>query len=224
MRKIVIVPAGGKGLRSGFKKPKQFIKVNGKEIIVYSLETFQRNRLVNEIIIAADRSFFPLLEKLKQEYRLSKISQIIEGGKERQDSVYNALSSASADPEDLIIVHDAARPLLPSGVLTDAIKTAEQKGNSVVCVRGSNTLIRGKNYVNEYISRENVLYVQTPQIFRYRDIMKAMKKAYEEKFYGTDESMLVKRIGRKVNITEGSNFNFKVTTKEDIKLFESLVR
>ena len=224
MRKIVIVPAGGKGLRSGFKKPKQFIKVNGKEIIVYSLETFQRNRLVNEIIIAADRSFFPLLEKLKQEYRLSKISQIIEGGKERQDSVYNALSSASADPEDLIIVHDAARPLLPSGVLTDAIKSAEQKGNSVVCVRGSNTLIRGKNYVNEYISRENVLYVQTPQIFRYRDIMKAMKKAYEEKFYGTDESMLVKRIGRKVNITEGSNFNFKVTTKEDIKLFESLVR
>ncbi len=224
MRKIVIVPAGGKGSRSGFIKPKQFIKVKGKELIVYSLETFQRNRLVNEIIIAADKSFFPLLEKLKLKYRLTKINQIVEGGKERQDSVYHALSSVSAVPDDLIIIHDSARPLLPAGVLTTAIKTAEQKGNSVVCVRGSNTLIRGRNYVNEYISRENVLYVQTPQIFRYRDIMKAMKKAYEENFYGTDESMPIKRIGGKVNITEGSNFNFKVTTKEDFKLFESLVR
>ncbi len=224
MRKIVLIPAGGKGSRSGFSKPKQFIKVNGKELIVFSLETFQKSRLINEIIISADKSFFPLLEKLKLKYRLTKIKQIVEGGKERQDSVYNALSSASAEPDDLIIVHDAARPLLPLGVLKEAIKTAELKGNSVVCVRGSNTLIRGRNYVNEYISRENVLYVQTPQIFMYRDLMKAMKKAYNENFYGTDESMLIKRIGRKVNITEGSNFNFKVTTKEDFKLFESLVR
>ena len=224
MRKIVIIPAGGKGSRSGFSKPKQFIKVKGKELIVFSLETFQRNRLIDEIIISADKSFFPLLKNLKLKYRLSKIKQIVEGGKERQDSVYNALSSVSADPDDLIIVHDAARPLLPQEVLKEAVRTAELKGNSVVCVHGSNTLIRGRKYVNEYISRENVLYVQTPQIFRYRDLMRAMKKAYNENFYGTDESMLVKRIGRKVNITEGSNFNFKVTTKEDFKLFESLVR
>ncbi len=224
MRKIVLIPAGGRGSRSGFSKPKQFIKVKGKELIVYCLETFQKNRLVDEIIISADKSYIPLLEKLKLKYRLSKVKQIVEGGKERQDSVYNALSSASADPGDLMIVHDAARPLLFSAVLTEAIKTAEQKGNSVVCVRGSNTLIRGRNYVYEYISREDVLYVQTPQIFRYSDLMKAMKRAYKENFYGTDESMLVKRIGRKVNITEGSNFNFKVTTKEDFKLFESLVR
>ena len=224
MRKIVLIPAGGKGSRSGFSKPKQFIKVNGKELIIFSLETFQKSRLINEIIISADKSFFPLLEKLKLKYGLTKIKQIVEGGKERQDSVYNALSSVSADPDDLIIVHDAARPLLSAEVLKEAVKTAELKGNSVVCVRGSNTLIRGKKYVNEYISRENVLYVQTPQIFRYRDLMKAMKKAYNDNFYGTDESMLVKRIGRKVNITEGSNFNFKVTTKEDFKLFESLVR
>ncbi len=224
MRKIVLIPAGGKGSRSGFSKPKQFIKVNGKELIIFSLETFQKSRLINEIIISADKSFFPLLEKLKLKYGLTKIKQIVEAGKERQDSVYNALSSVSADPDDLIIVHDAARPLLSAEVLKEAVKTAELKGNSVVCVRGSNTLIRGKKYVNEYISRENVLYVQTPQIFRYRDLMKAMKKAYNDNFYGTDESMLVKRIGRKVNITEGSNFNFKVTTKEDFKLFESLVR
>lgn len=224
MKKIVIVPAGGKGTRSGFTEPKQFIKVKGKELIVYSLETFQKNKLVDEIIVATDPGFFKLLEKLKQKYRLNKLIKIVEGGKERQDSVFNALSSVSANRNDLIIVHDAARPLLPGKVLVDAIKTAEKKGNAVVCVKGNNTLVQGKNYVEDYIPRENVRYVQTPQIFRYGDLLKAINKAYKENFYGTDESMLIKRSGKRVNITEGSNINFKVTTKEDFKIFESLVQ
>ena len=107
--------------------------------------------------------------------------------------------------------------------MNNAVRTAEKKGNAVVCVKGNNTLARGRNYIEEYIQRENVWYVQTPQIFRYIDLVKAMKKAYKEKFYATDESMLVKQIGRKVNITEGSNMNFKVTTKEDFQLFKSMV-
>ena len=148
----------------------------------------------------------------------------MEGGKERQDSVFNALSSVAADKRDLIIVHDAARPLLPINVLNNAVRTAEKKGNAVVCLEGNNTLIRGKKYVEDYIPRDNVFYVQTPQIFRYGDLMKAMEKAFEENFYGTDESMLIKRMGRKVNITGGSGINFKVTTKEDLRLFESLVQ
>jgi 2-C-methyl-D-erythritol 4-phosphate cytidylyltransferase len=224
MKRIVIVPAGGRGIRSGFSKPKQFVKVKGKELIVYSLETFQNNKLIDEIIISADRTYFQLLKNLKEKYNLSKVINIVEGGKERQDSVYNALSSAAADKKDLIIVHDAARPLLPVNVLNNAISTAESKGNAVVCVEGNNTLIRGKKYVEDYIPRDNIFYVQTPQIFRYGDLMRAMKKAFEENFYGTDESMLINRLGRKVNITGGSGINFKVTTKEDFKLLESLVQ
>lgn len=224
MKKIVIVPAGGKGTRSGFNRPKQFIKIKEKELIVYSLETFQKNKLVDEIIIAANPGYFKLLEKLKQKYKLNKLIKIVEGGRKRQDSVFSALSSVSANRNDLIIVHDAARPLIPGKVLTGAIKTAERKGNAVVCVMGNNTLIRGKKYIEDYIPRENVFYVQTPQIFRYEDLMKAMNKAYKENFYGTDESVLIKRIGKRVNITEGSNLNFKVTTREDFKVFESLVQ
>lgn len=224
MKKIVIVPAGGKGFRSGFKKPKQFIKVKGKELIIYSLETFQKNKSIDMIIVAADSAYFRLLKDLKKKYSLSKVTNFVEGGKERQDSVYNALSSLTADKNDLIIVHDAARPLLPAKVLTDAIKTARMKGNAVVCMQGNNTLIRGRKFVEEYIRRDDVCYVQTPQIFRYGDLMKAMNRAYKENFYGTDESMLIKRTGRKVNITGGSALNFKVTTKEDFRLFESLVQ
>jgi 2-C-methyl-D-erythritol 4-phosphate cytidylyltransferase len=218
------MPASGKGIRSGFTKPKQFVKVKGKELIIYSLETFQKNKLVDEIIVSADAVYFKLLEKQKQKYHLNKLTHIVEGGKERQDSVYKALSSVSAGKNDLIIVHDAVRPLLPEKILTNAIKTAEKKGNAVVCIKGNNTLIRGKIYVEEYIQRESVFYVQTPQIFRFVDLMKAMEKAYRENFYATDESMLVKRLGKKVNITEGSNLNFKVTTKEDFQLFKSLVQ
>lgn len=223
MKRIVIIPAGGKGTRTGFPKPKQFIKVKNKELIVYSLETFQKNKLVDEIIISADPVYFKLIKKLKQKFKLNKVSKIVEGGKKRQDSVFNALSSVSADKNDLIIVHDAVRPLLPQSTLYLAIKTAEKMGNSVVCISGSNTLIRGKKYIKNYIDRNEILYVQTPQIFRYSELMNAMKKAFNENFYATDESMLVKRNGKRVNITEGSSYNFKVTTKEDFQLFKSLV-
>ncbi len=223
MKRIVIIPAGGKGTRTGFPKPKQFLKVKNKELIVYSLETFQKNKLIDDIIISVSPAYLKLIEKLRKKYKLNKISKIVRGGKERQDSVFNALSSINADKNDLIIIHDAARPLLPRGVLIKAIKTAEEKGNSVVCIIGSNTLIKGKNYIKEYIDRDDIFYVQTPQIFKYADLMNAMKKAFKENFYATDESMLVKRTGKRVNITEGSNLNFKVTTKEDFQLFKSLV-
>lgn len=223
MKKIVIIPAGGRGIRTGFAKPKQFIKVKNKELIVYSLETFQKNKLIDEIIISAESEYFNLIQHLKQKYKLTKISKIVEGGKERQNSVYNALSSVSADKNDFIIVHDAVRPLLPENILIRAIKDAELKGNAVVCLVGCNTLIRGKNYIKDYINRDNIYYVQTPQIFKYIDLMRAMNKAFKDNFHATDESILVKRTGKKVNITQGSSLNFKVTTKEDLLLFKSLV-
>src|SRR5574338_805221 len=102
MKKIVIIPAGGKGVRSGQTLPKQFVRVKGKELIVYTLETFQKNRLVDEIIVSADRKYFGLLDKLKNKYHLNKLTHFVEGGKRRQDSVYNALSSISAAKNDLI--------------------------------------------------------------------------------------------------------------------------
>jgi len=225
MKTIAVIPAGGKGLRGGSAVPKQYLKFNSKELIVYTLEVFQSNSLIDEIVISAEPEYFKLLEDLKTEYNLSKISKIIEGGKERQDSVYNALKSINEVSEnDLIAVHDAARPLLPPKVLTDAITIAKEKGNALVCIKSKDTLIKGNEVVENYLDRNEVFYVQTPQIFHYSVLMNAMKKAYEENFIGTDESMLVRRIGEKVNIVEGSAYNFKVTTEEELKMFERLVK
>jgi 2-C-methyl-D-erythritol 4-phosphate cytidylyltransferase len=224
MRIFAIIPAGGKGIRSGYSAPKQYLKFNGKELIAHTLEVFQKNTLVNEILIAAHPDYFSIIEKLKKKFNLNKISQIVKGGNERQDSVYNALASLEAKENDLIIVHDAARPLLSQKILTNAINLAKRKGNAVVCIKAKDTLIKGKDYVVSYINREDVYYVQTPQIFTYKDLMEAIETAYKKNFWGTDESMLVKRLGKEIFIAEGSPLNFKITTKEDIEMFKKLIR
>ncbi len=223
MKTYVIIPAGGKGLRSGFTAPKQYLKFNKKELIVYTLEIFQKNKLVDNIIISAEPGYFSLLKRLKKKYNLSKVTQIVRGGKERQDSVFNALKTLKADKNDLIVVHDAARPLLPAKVLTGAIDFAKKKGNAVVCLKAKDTLVKGAGKVESYLNRNEIYYVQTPQIFKYNILMKAMEKAYSQNFYGTDESILVHRTGKSVNIVEGSIINFKVTSKEDIALLKYLL-
>jgi len=221
---IAIIPAGGKGIRSGTAAPKQYLKFNDKELIVYTLDIFQQNEMIDEIIISAEGEYINLLNDLKTNYSFSKISKVIEGGNTRQDSVYNAIKSlADIDDYDLIAVHDAARALLPQEVLTDAVQTAKQKGNALVCIKAKDTLIKGNEVVESYLDRDEVYYVQTPQIFPYSILMKAMNNAYENNFIGTDESMLVRRIGEKVNIVEGSVYNFKITTSDDIEMFERLL-
>lgn len=222
MKVYAVIPAGGKGKRGGTETPKQYIRFHGKELIVYTLEVFQKCNLIDEIIIAAEPSYFSLLNKIKKDYNLTKITQIVGGGEERQDSVNNVLKSLKADDNDLIAVHDAARPLLPENILTKAINTAKEKRNALVCLKARDTLLKGDRIVKEYIDRTEIYYVQTPQIFKYKDLKKAMKKAYEKNFIGTDESMLIKEIGIDINIVEGSMLNFKVTTATDIEMFEKL--
>jgi len=246
VRVFAIIPAGGKGKRGGTATPKQYLRFHGKELIAYTLEVFQKNNLVDEIIIAAEPPYFSLLNKIIKDYNLTKISQIVESGEERQDSVYNALKAIKAEgasgyglalrqdessndyarlnDDDLIAVHDAARPMLSDSVLTKAINTAKEKGNALVCLKARDTLLKGDEFVKEYVDRSEMYYVQTPQIFKYKDLKKAMKKAYEKNIIGTDESMLIKELGIDINIVEGSPLNFKVTTATDIEMFEKLTR
>jgi len=224
MKTYVIIPAGGKGKRGGTATPKQYIRFHGKELIVYTLEIFQKNNLVDEIIIAAEPPYISLLKKITKDYNFTKISQLVEGGEERQDSVYNALKAIKAEDGDLVAVHDAARPMLSDSILTKAITTAKEKGNALVCLKARDTLLKGDHIVKEYVDRSEIYYVQTPQIFRYKDLMTAMENAYKKNFIGTDESMLIKELGIDINIVEGSMLNFKVTTATDIEIFEKLVR
>ena len=224
MNTLAIIPASGKGIRSGFSVPKQYLKFKEKELIVYTLEVFEQNDLIDEIIISVEEAYINLLHELKVKYNLKKLSKIVKGGKERQDSVFNALISiGSLSQEIMIVVHDAVRPLLPQHILSNAIKTAKQKGNALVCMKAKDTLATGKNVVESFLDRDKTYYVQTPQIFPYRVLLRAMKNARAKNILGTDESMLVKEIGENVNIVEGSVYNFKVTSTDDIDMFEKLI-
>ena len=203
-------------------QPKQYMQFHSKELIAYTLDVFQKSEQTDEIIIAAQKEFFPLLNEIKQKYSLTKIKSIIEGGRERQHSVFNALKSIQRNEDDIVVVHDAVRPLLSQEILSKSIKAAIQFGSAVVAIKARDTLINGTDSVLSYVDRSEIFYAQTPQVFRHGILMDAMKKAEKENFIGTDESMLVHRAGYKVKIVEGSSLNFKITTEDDINLFNSI--
>jgi 2-C-methyl-D-erythritol 4-phosphate cytidylyltransferase len=228
MKTVVILPSGGEGKRFGSSLPKQYIKVNGKEILAHTISVFEKCSMVDEIVIASGETYFGLINNLIKENNFLKPVKIVKGGKERQDSVFNALSSLSCNAEDLIVVHDAVRPLLSGEILLTALNSAKIFDNVVVGIKARDTLIQSDNsenfFVENYVDREKVFYAQTPQIFRYSVLIDSMKKAQNEGFIGTDESMLVKRAGYKIKIIEGSSLNFKITNSDDLHLFDTLVR
>jgi 2-C-methyl-D-erythritol 4-phosphate cytidylyltransferase len=224
MKRVAIIPAGGTGSRSGYSLPKQFLKINGKELIIYTLEVFQRSSLVDAIVVAVHPQYISRMNKLKSKFGITKLKNIVEGGAERQDSVFNALSSLELNKSDIIIVHDAARPLLPQKVLNNAIRTAQQNGNALVCIKASDTLLKSSVNSFEYIDRSEIYYVQTPQIFRYEDLMQGMKLALHKGFKGTDESSIMYFAGHKIFKAEGSHLNFKITTADDIKILKELTK
>ena len=224
MKTFAIIPAGGKGLRSGSSIPKQYIKINGKELIAYTISTFQECRDINYIIVAVEKSYHKKLKKIIDKYKFTKVISIIEGGKTRQDSVFNCIKSLRAEKNDLIIVHDAARPFLPKNVLNNAINFAKEKGNAVVSIKAKDTLVKGANTVDSYIKRENVHYIQTPQIFKYKDFIKVIKYSEENNYSGTDESNLMKKIGKRIFLVNGSVINIKITTKEDLEIFKTYIK
>lgn len=220
MKIFAIIPSGGAGKRASSSLPKQYLQFGGKELIAYTLEIFQNCDMIEEIVISAQRDFLFLLKEIKEKYSFTKLTKIVQGGEERQHSVFNALQSLNASDEDLVIVHDAVRPLLPQSVLIKAIETAKQFGSAVVAIKARDTLVRGNDSIISYLNRSEYYYAQTPQIFKYKILLEAMKKAEQEKFLGTDESMLVHRMGNEIKIVDGSSLNFKITNQDDIKLFQ----
>lgn len=224
MKIVAVIAAGGIGSRISNSIPKQFIKHKNKELIAWTLEVFQKCSLIDEITIAVNKKYIQKIFDIKKKYKLSKISNVLKGGKERQDSVFNALSSMNLKDEDLLVVHDAARPLLPIKILETAIQKAIKKNNAVVAIKAKDTLVRKNNVGMSYINRSEVYYLQTPQIFYFKDLLKAMQLAVKEKYLGTDESMLMNRAGFEINLVEGSSLNFKITTDDDLEIFKKLVK
>ena len=216
----VIIAAAGQGKRLGADIPKQFLKIAGVPIIVKTVRAFCENEKIDDIVIVTHKDYLDHCRQLAAEYGLSKVVSVVEGGAERQDSVYRALEAvgqASPDTE-LVLVHDAARPFINQKTIDDVIAAAGTSGAAIACVPVKDSIRQGTSEESRNIERKNLYNVQTPQGFRRELLTAAYEKAFADGFYGTDDAGLVERLGQPVELVMGHYDNIKITTKEDMPM------
>lgn len=218
-----IVLAGGRGKRMNYHKSKQFIEIKGKPVLVYTLEKFIYNKSIDEVILVLPEDEVDYCKKeVLQKYSL-KVDRIVIGGKERQDSVFNALEAM--EKADIVLIHDGARPFISERIIEEGIKYANIYGAAAPGVTPKDTIkVKSKDNVSvDTPDRNTLVAVQTPQCFKYDEIYQCHRKVKEENAIVTDDTSVVERYGHKVYLYEGDYTNIKITTPEDLILAERLI-
>lgn len=229
MKNFVILLAGGVGKRMGASLPKQFMEVEGKPIIVYSIENFQRNPQIEKIVVVCVKDWIEHLRELVKKYSLTKVQWIIEGGETGHDSISNGVFflKDKINQDDFIIVHDAVRPVLPQKAIDEVIRVAHEKGNASSSVRCHPPIVYTEDFESgiKDVDREHVMLTASPQAFRYSLALKCYEQAAEEKRNDfTFTSSLLIHCGERVYFAKGTTSNIKITQKEDLALFGALLK
>lgn len=218
----VILPAAGSGKRMGAGKNKLFLELHNIPILIHTLRVFDRDPNCEQIVLAVKKEEQMFIEQLLNEYSITKVVAIAEGGSERQHSVYAALKEVTS--KGIILVHDAARPFIHQEIIQQLVGAANATGAAVAAVRAKDTMKKVENgIIQETVDRESLWIIQTPQAFRYTLLEKAERLAEAENFLGTDEAMLVERLGECVHIVESTYDNVKMTTGEDLLYGEAIL-
>jgi len=225
MRTVAIIPAGGAGKRLKAQKAKQYLLLDSVPVVVHTLRVFQQAKVINEVVLVLPGDDITSSKQLINNYGLTKLSAIVAGGKERQDSVRNGLAAISRKC-DVVVIHDAVRPFVTEGIIKQVVAAAKTIGAASAGVKAKDTIKETKkdNLVSATIPRQNLWLTQTPQAFKFEILKKAYIAAYRDKYYGTDEASLVERIGTKVKMIEGSYENIKITTQEDVIIADALMK
>ncbi len=220
-RVVAVVPAAGRGKRLGAGTKKPFVLLGGKPLVSYALKALDDCKTIDAIIVATERSCVSRMNDVARRFKISKLMDIIVGGKTRFESVRNCIDRIGP-AFDIILVHDAARPFVDKKIVERAILAAAKFGASVAAIPESDTIkLAGRNqFIKKTLDREAIFRAQTPQAFRYNVI----KKAYSANVIGniTDDASLAEDVVR-VKIVEGSYKNLKITTKEDLNIAEALL-
>ena len=216
MRRVsAIIVAAGEGKRFG--SPKQFASLGGKAVLDWCLEAFESHEEVDEVVLVVKD------EAKGKEYlpRYRKVSAVVKGGEKRQDSVLSGFQQLDPDHTEIVLVHDGVRPFIRSALISRVIQAARERGAAIPVIPIEDTIkiVEGED-VKQTLERERLFRVQTPQAFLYSTLKKALDKAIQEGFYGTDEASLVERAGERVTVIPGDVRNIKVTTPEDLKMAE----
>lgn len=222
MKISAIITAGGVGKRLPGKIKKQFLLLGNKPILFHTIERFLTKDIINELIISLPKEdYTEISESIKSKYPQANI-KFVKGGKERQDSVYNALKSCSPNC-DIVLIHDGVRPFFSKDIIEKMIEKVEV-GTGVIPVSKVKLTIKEceEGFVKRTVPRENLVNVHTPQCFVYQDILNLNKDAMRENKLYTDDASLMEENGMKVTTVLESDYNIKITTVEDLILAEFL--
>ncbi len=222
-----IVAAAGVGERMGNKVPKPYLLLGGKPILAHTLKVFERVKEVREVTLVVHPDELDYCqEKVISPYAFKKVLRLVPGGKERQDSVYNALKALqNEDDLEIVLVHDAVRPFITPDQVLKVIQAARNHGAAVLAVPAQDTLksVNAAGEIRQTLERKDVWQIQTPQAFQVVLLRRAFTEAYSHNFYGTDEASLVERLQQPVVVVAGSPLNLKITTPEDLALAEAIL-
>lgn len=228
MAVFALVPAAGMGKRMGASINKQYLLLAGRPILAHTLSVFEGASFVDGVFVITPEDEIPFCrDQVVERYGFTKVLGIVAGGAERQHSVLNGLRAmeGTAADDDVVLIHDGVRPFVSTDVLARATAVAREDDGALVAVPAKDTVKTVEDgIITGTPPRETLWLAQTPQAFRYAVIRAAHEIADAERFLGTDDAMLVERLGRSVRIVVGDYRNIKITTPEDMVLAEAFLK
>lgn len=228
MKNIAVIFAGGSGKRMNtISRPKQFLELRGKPIIIYTLELFDTHPNVDGIVVVCIKSWIPFLQKQIKKFEITKVVEIVSGGETGQDSIYHGLNSAKRhfSDESCVLIHDGVRPLITQQTITDNIETVKIYGNCITCIPATETfVVKQENGSLNIPSRADSLIARAPQSFILRDIITIHELARSEgKHDFIDSCTMMSHYGHHMNTIIGPMENIKITTPTDFFIFRAMV-
>ena len=224
---VAVIFAGGQGNRlHNYSRPKQFLEFRGKPIVIYTIEIFQHIAEIDGIVVACLEDWIPYLRSQVKKYRLTKVVEIVPGGKSGQDSIYNGLACAEQHyPDDtMVLIHDGVRPLAMEKGVIECIEVAKEKGNCVVCVPATETVITRSEGSLDIIDRDTSLIARAPQCFVLKDVLAAHRQAQAEGRHDfVDTCTMMHHYGHEFHTILGTMENIKITTPADYFMFRSII-
>lgn len=228
MANIALLIAGGTGARMHQDIPKQFLSVNDKPVIVYTIEAFQNHPDIDAIYIACLNGWQDILQAYVKQFNAEKVKKIVKGGKNGQESIRNGVYAIAEDfkDEDFILVHDAIRPMVSADIISDNIVKCKKYGNAVTVIPCMEAMLKSddEHYSKESILRNSLFRAQTPQTLSVKDAVSIHREALEKGITNSVATCtLLLELGKEVFFAKGSELNIKITTTDDITIFKALL-
>ncbi|GAA0380757.1 2-C-methyl-D-erythritol 4-phosphate cytidylyltransferase [Bacillus horti] len=220
MRIAAVICAAGQGKRMGLGRNKQFLELKGKPLLIHTLERWKSFSFIDELVVVVGAAEVGEVQELIQAYQLNHVSQVVAGGAERQDSVYQGLLALKETSPNVVLIHDGARPFIREKHVAELIEAVKEREAAVVAVPVKDTIKRvdDQQHITETLKRDELWAMQTPQGFSYSLILEAHETALEQRVLATDDAALVELLGHQVSVVQGDELNIKLTTPQDIQL------